>query len=42
MIWLAVPSLTLAQGPGHRMDMRSGMGPDSGSMMHMQGMIQQM
>ena len=32
----------LAQGPGHRMGIRGGIGPDSGSMMQMQGMMQQM
>src|SRR5262245_56995061 len=36
------PVLAAAQGPGHQMGMREGRGPDSGSMMQMQGMLQQM
>ena len=36
------PVLAMAQGPGHQMGMRGRMGPDSGSMMQMQGMMQQM
>ena len=36
------PVLAAAQGPGHQMGMRGGMGPDSGSRMQMQGMMQQM
>ena len=32
----------LTQGPGPRMGRRGGRGPDSGSMIQMQGMMQQM
>src|SRR5215813_5601971 len=39
---MLVSGFALAQGPGHRMGMREGMGPDSGSRMQMQGMMQQM
>jgi hypothetical protein len=39
---IIAPGYALAQGPGHQMGMRGGMGPDSGSRMQMQGMMQQM
>jgi len=39
---IIAPGYALAQGPGHQMGMRGGMGPDSGSKMQMQGMMQQM